>query len=112
VNDVLRSLDGAKDQLEERRKTARTFMREVPSELAKALDDHGKRLDEATDGWPAIGGPTWSVGPRSSSNVGTASTVGGVNAAPTAAQMAYSANSREPRPGRSPKRQAFAPSMN
>ena len=91
VNDVLRSLDGAKDQLEERRKTARTFMREVPSELAKALDDHGKRLDEAIGRLARpSGAPTWSVGPRIVEQLsGLASTVGGVNAAPTAAQMAY-----------------------
>ena len=92
VNDALRLMDSVKDQVADRRRTAQAQAGgDVPAELAKALDGFGQRLDGLVEELARpSGAPTWARGPRVADRLAqVGSMIGGVNAAPTAAQEAY-----------------------
>jgi photosystem II stability/assembly factor-like uncharacterized protein len=92
VNDAVRLMDSVKDQLSDRRRTAQAQTGgDAPAELAKALDEFGKRLEALAEHLARpVGTPAWGRGPRSAERLAQfGSMIGGVNAAPTEAQAAY-----------------------
>jgi photosystem II stability/assembly factor-like uncharacterized protein len=97
VNDVLRTVDSIKDQMDDRRRTARLQSADVPADLTTALGDLGKRFDTVAEQLARpLGGSGFATGPRVVERLAALmGTINGVNAAPTAAQAAYFAELKE-----------------
>lgn len=93
VNTTLRSLDGIKEQLQQIEKTVKEKMPDAPKEVATALSEHLKQVDELI-GKMAAPPPGEGLGYRGTSRVadqlsGLFQTIQGVNAGPTPAQKEF-----------------------
>ena len=96
VNDVLRALDMMRDQLEERKKTAKKEDVDFPDEAIKLIDEHLKKIASHQERLARPEGAPWTAGSKLLEKLRSLfRTLDQVHAAPTEAQKAYFQNLEE-----------------